>query len=151
MDNKKRLLDYLRSRDLLVLATEGPTASTLYYGIDEDFNFYIVTSPSSEHGINFSKNPNVACVVVDTNQKMLKTKHKSGVQLKGKIEQVSEKDLKIALEVWSHFNKNLAEKFFKNITERKWKDRVFVIKPSEIKWFNEELYGEEGTKTFTLQ
>lgn len=134
----------------MILATNGPTASTLYYGIDESFNIYIVTSPSSKHAVNFLKNPNVACVITDTNQKMFETKHKSGVQLKGNIEQVSEKNLKKALEVWSHFNDNLAEKFFRNISEGKWKDRVFIIKPSEIKWFNEELYGEEGTETFNF-
>ncbi|KKQ34358.1 MAG: hypothetical protein US51_C0042G0010 [Microgenomates group bacterium GW2011_GWA2_37_6] len=132
----------------MVLAADGPTASTLYYGVDEDFNFYIVTSPLSEHGVNFSKNPNVACVVVDTNQKMFKTKHRSGVQIKGKTMQASDKNLKKALDIWSHANKEMSEKFFKNISQNIWKDRVFVIKPKEIKWFNEELYGEDGTKTF---
>ncbi len=150
MNNKKRLLEYLKNRDLMILATNGPTASTLYYGIDKDFNLFIVTSPSSEHAVNFLKNPNVACVITDTNQKMFETKHKSGVQLKGKIEQVSEENLKIALAVWSHSNEEIADKFFKNINSGKWKDRVFIIKPSEIKWFNEELYGEEGTEAFNF-
>lgn len=150
MTNKQKLLEYLKSRDLMILATNGPTASTLYYGIDDNFNFYIVTSPTSEHGVNFSKNPNVACVVVDTNQKMFKTKNKSGVQIKGKIEQVSIDNLRKALNVWAHANKEMAEKFFKNISEGKWKDKVFTIAPSEIKWFNEELYGEQGTEVFSF-
>ncbi len=148
MNNKQKLLEFLKNRDLMILATEGPTASTIYYGIDEDFNFYIVTSPSSEHAANFLKNSNVACVVVDTNQKMFETKHKSGIQIKGKIKQASEEHLKKSLEIWSHSNKEIAEKFFKNISQNIWNRKVFVIKPIEIKWFNEELYGEEGTETF---
>ncbi|MBI2621357.1 MAG: pyridoxamine 5'-phosphate oxidase family protein [Candidatus Levybacteria bacterium] len=148
MKNKQKLLKYLKSRDLMILATNGPTASTFYYGIDDDFNFYIVTSPNSEHAKNFIKNPNVACVITDTNQKMFETKNKSGVQIKGVVKQVSSGQLKKALNVWAHANKEMAEKFFKNISEGKWKDKVYLIKPREIKWFNEKLYGEQGTETF---
>lgn len=149
MNNKQKLLEYLKSQDLMILATDGPTASTLYYGIDDDLNFYIVTSPTSEHGKRFAKNPNVACVIVDTNQKMFATKHKNGVQVKGSAKQITDIErMRKALNVWAHANKEMAEKFFKNISEGKWKDRVFVIKPKEIKWFNEELYGEQGTENF---
>lgn len=151
MDNKQKLLEYLKSRDLMILATVGPTACTVYYGIDDNFNFYIVTSPTSEHGVNFSKNPNVACVVVDTNQKMFATKNKSGVQIKGSAKQITDIErMRKALEIWSHANKEMTGKFFKNIREGKWRDRVFVIRPKEIKWFNEELYGEEGTEIFSF-
>ena len=132
----------------MILATDGPTVSTLYYGVDEDFNFYIVTSPTSQHAVNFSKNPNVACVIVDTNQKMFETKNKSGVQLKGEVREVSEDQLEKALNVWTHGNKEMEEKFFKNISQNIWKDKVYRIKPTEIKWFNEAVYGKEGTEIF---
>lgn len=151
MSNKQKLLDFLRSRDLMILATDGPTASALYYGIDDDFNFYIVTSPFSEHAKTFSKNPNVAYVITDTNQKMFETKYKSGVQVKGEVKQVVAKDLRKSLDIWTHGTKEMIEKFFKNISQNIWKDRVFVIKPQEIKWFNEELYGEEGTEIFKFK
>ena len=150
MSNKQKLLEYLKSRDLMILATNGPTASTLHYGVDEEFNFYIVTSTTSEHGMSFSRNLNVACVITDTNQKMFETKYKSGVQVKGRIEQVSSIQLKQALDIWSHNNQEMSDKFFKNMSEGKWSDKVFVIKPKEIKWFNEELYGDEGTETFNF-
>lgn len=148
MTNKQKLLEYLKSRDLLILATNGPTASTLYYGIDEDFNFYIVTSSASEHGVNFKKNPKVACVITDTNQKMFETSNKIGVQMIGMIEQVNEVELRKSLDVWSHGNNEMTEKFYKNISENLWKDRVFKILPKEIKWFNEELFGEDGIEAF---
>lgn len=148
MQNKQKLHEYLKSRDLLMLATEGPTASTLYYGIDDGFNFYIVTSPISEHAKNFQKNPKVACVITNTNQKMFETQNKIGAQLIGLVEEVDNENLRKTLEIWSHGNNEMTEKFYKNILENIWKDKVFKIKPIEIKWFNEELYGEGGIEVF---
>ncbi len=148
MQNKKKLLEYIKSRDLLILATNGPTASTLYFGIDDEFNFYIVTSPTSEHAKNFVEDTKVACVIVDTNQKMFQTKNKIGAQLIGDIEQVKNRELKQSLQFWSHGNNEMTEVFYKNISEGIWENKVYRIKPQEIKWFNEELYGEEGVETF---
>jgi hypothetical protein len=38
--------------------------------------------------------------------------------------------------------------YLENISKKVWESRPFVIKPTEIKWFNEELYGDEGTEIF---
>lgn len=151
MKNKQKLLDYLKARDLMIIATAGkdPTASTIYYGIDGKFNFYIVTPPNTEHGNNISKNHKVACVITDTNQPMYKTKFKIGAQIKGNAKQLKEKgEMKKALEVWSKNKKSIVNEYMQNIEKNIWESRPFIIVPSEIKWFNEELYGEEGVEIF---
>lgn len=149
--NKQKLLNYLKHHELLILATSGkrPTACPVYYGVDDKFNTYIVTSPSSEHGINIKNNQLVACAITNTNQPMFGTKHKIGAQIYGKAEEIKDKEeIKKALIVWSKNNKDLVNQYLENINKDIWEVRVFQVKPSEIKWFNEELYGEEGTKIF---
>lgn len=151
MTNKQKLLDYLKSHDLMVIATVGnsPSAATVYYGVDDNFNFYIVTSHKTEHGINISKNHKIACVVVDTNQPMYEVKHKIGVQLIGESEQIRDvKDMARAIKIWSKSKKDIVNKYMNNIGQNIWDSRPYVIKPKEIKWFNEKLYGEEGTEIF---
>lgn len=153
MEDKAKLLSYLKSFDLLVLATQGesPNAATVYYGIDDNFDIYIVTPPSTEHGKNISLNSSVACVVVDTGQKMLENQTKIGVQIQGQVRELKDKtEMQKALEIWSKGKSDVAEKFLEDISSGKKVSRPYKITPSEIKWFNEELYGEEGTKIFNF-
>ena len=53
-----------------------------------------------------------------------------------------------ALLIWAKGRKETADMFLKNISKEVWDSRPFLIKPYEIKWFNEELYGKEGTEVF---
>lgn len=151
MENKLKLLDYLKSHDLMFLSTVSsePAICTVYYGIDDDFQIYMVTSPSTEHGKNILENHKVACVIINSNQPLFETQYKVGAQLKGTSEQITDiKHMKKALEVWSKFNERMVNTYMNNITKNSVKSRPFIIKPKEIKWFNEELYGKEGTETF---
>lgn len=151
MNERKKLLDYLKNNEILSLATYGKTLSvcTTYYGIDDHFNLYIITPPSTEHGKNIKTNNNVACIITDSHQPMFKSKYKIGVQIKGKAKEItSEKEIEKALIIWSKNQNDIVKKFMINIKNKIWKSRPFIIKPKIIKWFNEELYGEEGTKIF---
>lgn len=151
LDNKSKLLAYLQSHDLMTIATQGerPTACVLYYGVDDNFNFYIVTPPSTEHGTNILDNHKVACAISDSHQPQFGNKFKIGVQVYGEAEQIIDLlEMKKALDIWSKEKKSIIEMYFENISKKVWESRPFVIKPTEIKWFNEELYGDEGTEIF---
>lgn len=150
--NKGKLLKYLQSQELMSLATynnKGPNTCIVYYGIDNDFNLYIITSPSTEHGKNIASNHMVACSITNTNQPMYNTKYKIGVQIKGIAQEITKPEsMKVALQVWSKNRGDVVKKYIHNITNNIWKVRPYVIKPKEIKWFNEELYGDEGVEIF---
>src|SRR3989344_1613161 len=133
--NKQKLLKYLRSHDLIVIATQGerPSAATVYYGIDDEFNIYIVTSPDTEHGKNILANGKVAGVVVNTNQPMFNTEYKIGVQFYGISRQLTKSnEIKNALTIWAKERKETIDMFMKNIDSNTWESRPFIIKPSEI-------------------
>ena len=149
--DKHKLLRYLKSHDLMVIATQGdrPTAAAVYYGIDDDFNFYIIPPPATEHGKNILNNHKIACAIVDTHQPQFNTQYKIGVQVHGTAQQITEvKEMEKALQIWSKGRKDMVNTFMEHITRNSWTSRPFIIKPSEIKWFNEELYGEEGIEVF---
>lgn len=151
MDYKPQLLKYLTSFDLMSLATQGSTVTNciVYYAIDDELNFYIVTSPNSEHGKNFRENDLVACAIADTSQQLFKTKHKVGVQMKGVIRQITDKSkMKKALVVWTKDDNKKIEEFYTNISQGIWSSQVYIISPVEIKWFNEKLFGKDGTRLF---
>lgn len=150
-DDKQKLLQYLQNHDVIVIATCGdrPTACTVYYGADDNFNLYIVTSSNTEHGKNILANGKVAAAITETTQAMYTTKYKIGVQVQGKAKQLTdEEEMKKGLFIWSKKRNDIVEKYLENIKNNIWESRPFIITPKEIKWFNEELYGEEGTEIF---
>ena len=61
---------------------------TLYYGTDENLNFYLVTDPNSEHGKMLEKNKRVAFNIFDSHTKI--TQPKKGIQGKGDCSQVKD-------------------------------------------------------------
>lgn len=149
--NKINLLTYLKSQDLLSIATadKEPHIAIVYYGIDDNFTFYIVTPPTTKHGQHIAHNPSVACAVVDTTQGQFKTEKKIGAQIAGEaIEITDDIEMEKALLIWSKGKTDVANKYFKNIKANSVESRPYLIQPKEIKWFNEELFGEEGTEIF---
>ena len=57
---------FLESTNTAVLATSYlnlPYASTIYYSVDHEFNFYFITKPNAEKSFNLKTNKNVALVV----------------------------------------------------------------------------------------
>lgn len=151
--NKQKLLDYLKERKQMVLATFGelPWACTVYYFVDDEFNLYFMSTTDTQHCRDIGRNPKVACVIADTGQEF--TDKKIGVQLRGKVEQVgmlgSAKVLATMFKVLRPSAGELLsfENFKKSVIER----RAFKIRPERIKFFNEEIYGEFGREFFEFE
>jgi nitroimidazol reductase NimA-like FMN-containing flavoprotein (pyridoxamine 5'-phosphate oxidase superfamily) len=63
---RKEALEFLMVNTTAVIATSAdnmPQASTIYYIVDEDFNFYFATEADTKKYVNISGNPQVAIVV----------------------------------------------------------------------------------------
>lgn len=129
-----------------------PYSCPVFFGVDETFCLYIVSPPETKHVKNFLNNNQVSCVVTDTSQKVGSSIPKIGAQIDGVITQVTDNEkVAEALLVWTKDDKEKANDFYKKITNNEVRSRVYIIHPREIKWFNEKLYGREGTKIFKLQ
>lgn len=148
--SKKVLMDFLKSQRLMSLATHGRNLSvcTVYYAIDHNFNFYFISEPDSEHVKGIVTNQLVACSIADSHQKV--RDKKVGVQLRGKAHFVKgDERLRAVLAMWNRTNPGLKALInLKNIKKKVIDSCVVKIQPSEIKFFNEHLFGSEGTETY---
>ena len=150
MNTNTALLSYIHSHYLVVLATcsDGPWASSVYYVADDECNIYFLSDPNTRHGKHIEDNKKIAGVITDTEQKA--TDKKKGIQFEGTVSLVDdETEMLYAVKMWNEKNKGM-EKYItmENITKNKIKSKVYKIVPTLIKFFNEELYGEEGIEEF---
>src|SRR3989344_7467536 len=133
--SKKVIFEFVRRNGIMTLATQsakGPWACTVYYGVDDDLNLYIVTDPDSIHGRSIAKNKQVAFNIFDSRQKIYE--NKEGVQGSGTIEMVRGiLNITKALLLWHRQNPGVE----KAITIEKVKQladtKVFKIIPTYLK------------------
>lgn len=143
------LLNFLKSQKLLVIACrdgEDVWTANVYYGIDDDFKIYFISSGDAKHSRMILKNPEIAFSVAWFDPK--DHKNRKAVQGLG-ICRPAETDEEIVKGVELH-NRNFPE-FAGKITvdwARKNKPRVWVVEPSYIKYWDDERYGEDGTEEF---
>jgi len=153
MNGKAELLKYLKSQNLMTLATcdKNLWVSTVYYVIDENFNLYFLSEQATIHCQQLSKNAEVACGIVDSRQKV--ADKKIGVQFLGKASRVdSLEKIKWMLALWNKVNPGFETIInFKNIQNKVIKSRIYKVEPRLIKFFNEKIYGPEGFKVFEFK
>jgi len=122
--------------------------ATVYYVIDNKFNFYFLSEPGTMHCQNIAKSAQVACTITHSSQKV--TVKKIGVQLRGKASVVNNlQKMRWMLALWNKINPGF-EKIItlQNIENKVIKSKIYQIEPEVIKFFNEELYGPEGFEIF---
>ena len=150
MEDKEKLLEFLKSNRLMSLATYSDDLwiSTVYYVVDNSFNFYFISNPKTKHGRDIATNKNIACAIADSHQRV--KDNKKGVQTQGTASIVNNKiEIVNALILWNKLNPGFEKIInFKNMQKKIMNDKVFKIEPKIIKFFNEELYGQEGYKIF---
>lgn len=82
-EGERKLLQYLKSQNLMTLATYGahPWICSVYYVVDDTFNLYFLSDPDSKHCTDISQNNQIACNIADSRQKVIE--QKMGVQIQG--------------------------------------------------------------------
>lgn len=150
---KAELLNFLQSQKALAIAScigDDLWIANVFMGVADNFNIYFISSEDTKHSQQIIINPNVAFSTIWFNPK--DHTDRKGVQGKG-VCRIATTDNDISQGVMLH-NKNYPE-FKKRITPQwiktnEYKSRVWIIKPSFIKFWNDELYGEEETEEFNF-
>lgn len=150
--NKQTLLSYLKNQKLMSLATytDKSWICTVYYAVDDAFNLYFITEPTTKHATDISSNNIIACSITDSHQKV--TDKKEGAQIEGICSQLSDEEkIKEALTLWNQANPGFEQIInWESIQHGKIKGRVYLLKPTSIKYFNESIYGPEGFEFFNF-
>lgn len=131
--------------ELLALATVSEKSeafnATAFYVFDQNFNFYILTEPDTDHGENLDKNPSISLSIYDSQQEW--TDEKQGLQVFGEAEKLEGEKISEAFKLYAERFPGL-EKFVFGPEEMERLDSEFyVIRPDRIKIFDEPKFGTE--------
>ena len=152
MDSRKKLLDFLKSQKYLVVGTQGnePWIVNVFHGTDDDFNSYFVSSEETEHSKHIIENPKVTFSTVwfsPDNHLDRKGVQGRGVCCIAKNDKEIEEGIRLHNTNFPEFKERLTADYIRSEDN---KSRVWVIKPSFIRFWNDELFGQDGSEEFSF-
>lgn len=147
---------YLKGVKLAAIAScadNKPWCATVFFAYDKELNFYFLSQTHRRHSKNVVKNPKVSMAIAD--QSFEFGDKVKGVQLEGECVALSGNEAKKAFDVYKkRFLKagklvplDLLVKLVNLLSPNE--HRIWKVKHSKIKVFDEEKYGSEG-KEFLL-
>ncbi|MBI3559292.1 pyridoxamine 5'-phosphate oxidase family protein [Candidatus Gottesmanbacteria bacterium] len=135
---KDLILKFLKTNKLMAVATHGdfPWIATVYYTFDKNLNLYFLSSPTTLHCQQITKNNKVAISIADSHQD-IKHKPKIGLQLSGTAEQISNiTKVKYAVNLWKKSLGVTNSKIsYANMAKKVITGRMYKISPKRIKIF----------------
>ena len=145
---------FLESQKLLVLSTVdeqgNPWTCNVYYSVDNKLNIFFVSPVSTKHIQHIKHNQRVSFSVPWFNPDDLTDR--KAIQGAGVCEQVTSPKTIISL-IKNHSKYYPLWKevlTYENIKSSTIESRPFIIKPDYLKYWDDKLYGSEGTKEFKL-
>ncbi len=125
--------------------------ANVYFGVDDEATIYFISPADSRHSKMILKNPNIAFSIAwfDPNNHQ----NRKAVQgLGGCRPAYSEEEIKIGVKL---HNQNFPE-FKQLITpawvhNNEWGSKVWVLKPSYMKYWDDEIYGDDESEEFRFK
>jgi uncharacterized protein YhbP (UPF0306 family) len=150
----EKWLQFLQGQKLLVLASHDEKdvwVANVYFGTDEKGTLYFISPKDNRHSAMILKNPNVAFSIAWFDA----TNHKNRKAVQGVgVCRPAENDGEIATGVQLH-NQHFPE-FKERITidwirTNEYGSCVWVLKPSFMKYWDDEIYGDEESEEFRFE
>lgn len=147
----EKLLEFLQTQKLLAIATcdnGEPWIANVYYGVDEKFKIYFISPKSTRHSNYILQHSRVAFSIAWFDQ----TNHKNRKAIQGLGAcRLAQNPEEIEVGVRLH-NANFPE-FAERITvewinTNEYGSAVWVIEPNYMKFWSDELYGEDESEEF---
>lgn len=150
----ENLLKFIKSQKLMVVATSNNDevwVVNVYMSTDDTGIIYFISPTETKHSQMILKNPKVAFSIAwyDSSNH----KNRKGIQGLG-ICQPAKNENEIQIGVKLH-NQNFPE-FKERITidwihNNEWGSKIWVLKPSFIKYWDDEVYGDKESEEFNLE
>lgn len=152
MTHKHKLLDFLKSQKLMAIASRGDDLwiTNIFYGVDDNFKIYFVSNSERKHSKQIKENPEVAFSVAWYNPK--DHKDRKGIQGQGTCrvatsdEEIT-KGIQIHNELYPEFAERIVVAWIKSKLNN---SHVYIIDPKYIKYWDDNLYGTDGTEEFNF-
>lgn len=145
----KDLFAFLRSQNVFSLGTSDDKGnswiSNAFYSTTKSGEIFFISDPKAKHSINIAQNPKISFNICFVNENDMWDR--KAIQGVGTCKLITN-PLTIGKFIVNHF------KFFptwkewmskKDMVEKLIETRPYVITPTFIKFWNDELYGEDGT------
>jgi general stress protein 26 len=158
MDTRQSVLQFLKSRNLMTLATSAGDqswCSVVYYAVGNDLSLYFMSNSQSRHAKNLELNQNASIAIADSGQSMVSKK--VGAQLEGQVEIVKELSdgqadehfhgLNLWLTAIGGFEKNEVSEL---ASTRAMIGTLYKFTPRLIRYLNEAEYGDYAFQTLVL-
>jgi len=138
-------MEYLRSKSIAVISTVSPNgqpmSATIYFAVDENFNFYFSTKHFTRKHTNLEHNHEVALVIGTGNEP-------ATAQIQGTAEKITdpkEFELKMALMEKVLFKNDYVAPLFQMQSDKN-EIELYKITPTWIRWF--DFRGEKADGGF---
>lgn len=123
---------------------------TAFFCYSPNLNLYFLTPPTTQHSRNVEKNPSIAVSIFDSHQKP--SDKKRGLQILGNCRLAIGKDFSEGIVLYSkRFNWTRVIESPQDLIKAGFESKLYVIKPSSIKIFDEVIFGEEKWVTVNVK
>lgn len=142
---EESIREIAEENELVALATVSQNSeafsATAFFVYDEDFKFYILTEPDTDHCENLGKNPSISLSIYDSHQGW--SDDKRGLQVFGEAGKVPEEKISEALGLYLERFPELGEWVSEAEDMEKIDSEFYVVRPDRIKIFDETKFGKE--------
>lgn len=147
------VFNFLKNQQLMAIACTdegGPWIANVYYGIDARGIIYFISPQKNRHSEAILRDPYIAftvCWFDPSNHKNRKAVQGLGVCRLAKNPTEIAVGVKLLYDKFPDLREILTVKW---IMTNIWGSRVWVIEPSYMKYWDDELYGEDESREFNI-
>ncbi len=148
----EKLLNFIQTQKLVTIAAHNDKdiwVANVYFSSDEKGKIYFVSSTDSKHGQMILKNPNIAFSTSWFDPK--NNKNRKGVQGLGVCQPANlletAEGIKLMYKNFPDLHDILTIEW---IATNAWNTKVWVIQPSYVKYFDDEIYGDDESEEFNF-
>lgn len=152
--DKKHLVDFLKSKKLLVISTVdgkgNPWTCNVYFSVDKDLNLFFVSPTDTKHSQHIANHPKISFSIPWFDEKNLG--NRKAVQGIGTCKKVTNASqiLRLLKNHYKYYPLWKTVITYKAMREKLIESRPYVIAPTYMKYWDDELFGEEGVREFNL-
>ena len=150
----QQALKFLRSQKLMAIACADKNEvwiANLYIGVDEKGTIYFISPKDAKHSAMITKNLHVAFSMAWLDPK--NSKNRKGVQGLGVCRPTKNMNeitqgIKLLYKNFPEMRDILTVKW---ILTNAWGSKVWTLKPTYVKYWDDEIYGDDESKEFHFQ
>ncbi|OGH66313.1 MAG: hypothetical protein A3B90_01280 [Candidatus Magasanikbacteria bacterium RIFCSPHIGHO2_02_FULL_41_13] len=150
----KKLLKFLKTQKLLTIASRGAKdiwIANVYFAADENGTLYFISPKDTKHSTMIRKNSKIAFSIAwfdPKNHKNRKAVQGLGTCRTAKTPLEIATGIKLLYKNFPDLRRILTVKW---IMTNAWGTKVWVVKPSYIKYWDDEVYGDDESEEFTFK